>query len=230
MGDIYRCTGPVMMKGIPFESYRRVGLKSQIARGTDEQLSRYRVGEVGDDRGMWLPDTHPNGLWQPPVDSLEPVRRLRRQRLLSSRLAGWWAGLEWAHPSNFLANASMRVTVQVVVLHERVHAGSRTHYALDWGPGAALRLSDDSALPLRVAHTTVVPRGGEGALASGAETHLVEPFGSVAFDYPHPPRKKQNEYVRRGEQLAESASRCSKERLSDIHDLDYIFEKASKVF
>ncbi|KAI6120437.1 hypothetical protein EDD16DRAFT_1725987 [Pisolithus croceorrhizus] len=74
------------------------------------------------------------------------------------------------------------------VLRERVNESSRTHYALDWGPGAALRLSDNSALPLRVAHTTVVPRGGEGALASGAETHLVEPFGSAAFDYPHPPR------------------------------------------
>ncbi|KAI6104876.1 hypothetical protein EDD16DRAFT_1524556 [Pisolithus croceorrhizus] len=74
------------------------------------------------------------------------------------------------------------------ILHKRVHTGSRTHYALDWGPGAALRLSGNLALPLRVVHTTVVLRGGEGALASGAETHLVEPFGSVAFDYPHPPR------------------------------------------
>ncbi|KAI6096431.1 hypothetical protein EDD16DRAFT_1732893 [Pisolithus croceorrhizus] len=31
----------------------------------------------------------------------------RRQRLLSSRLAGWWAGLGWAHPSNFPVNASI---------------------------------------------------------------------------------------------------------------------------
>ncbi|KAI6119528.1 hypothetical protein EDD16DRAFT_1519359 [Pisolithus croceorrhizus] len=47
MGDIYRCAGPVMTKGIPFESYRRVGLESQFARGTDKRSSRYRVGEVG---------------------------------------------------------------------------------------------------------------------------------------------------------------------------------------
>ncbi|KAI6094749.1 hypothetical protein EDD16DRAFT_1528965 [Pisolithus croceorrhizus] len=97
------------------------------------------------------------------------------------------------------------------VLLERVHAGLRTHYALNWGPEVALRLSDDLALLLRVAHATVVLRGGEGALASRAETHLVEPFGSVAFDYPHPPRKKQNEYVQQGEQLVELASTGSKE-------------------
>ncbi|KAI5983963.1 hypothetical protein EDD15DRAFT_2201676 [Pisolithus albus] len=68
------------------------------------------------------------------------------------------------------------------------HESSLTHYALNWGPEVALRLSDDLALPLRVAHTMIVLRGGEGALASGAETHLVEPVGSSAFDYPHPPR------------------------------------------
>ncbi|KAI6115778.1 hypothetical protein EDD16DRAFT_1727330 [Pisolithus croceorrhizus] len=73
------------------------------------------------------------------------------------------------------------------VLCERVNESSRTHYALDQGPGVAPGLSDDLALLLRVAHTTVVLRGGEGALASGAETNLVEPFGSVAFSYPHPP-------------------------------------------
>ncbi|KAI6105241.1 hypothetical protein EDD16DRAFT_1633506 [Pisolithus croceorrhizus] len=40
--------------------------------------------------------------------------RLMRQWLLFSRLAGWWARLEWAHPSNFPVNVSMQVTAQVV--------------------------------------------------------------------------------------------------------------------
>ncbi|KAI6115086.1 hypothetical protein EDD16DRAFT_1727508 [Pisolithus croceorrhizus] len=171
----------------------------------------------------------------------------RRQRLLFSRLASWWARPEWAHPSNFPVDASMQVVVQVVTrgysstgslggsrgnrgcpaylststiagcqgcesereargcaaclnmstnMGRRDHKSRRevdhkspmTHYALDWGPGAVPRLSDDSALPLRVVHTMVVLRGGEGALASGAETHLEELFGPVAFNYPHPPR------------------------------------------
>ncbi|KAI6111568.1 hypothetical protein EDD16DRAFT_1521895 [Pisolithus croceorrhizus] len=194
----------------------------------------------------------------------------RRQMILFSRPASWWAGLEWACPSNFLVDASMQVAVWVVAsrhstgslkgshgnqgcvaylntsmntgcqdcesgkevqgctaysnksmnvgcqgreserevwgcvayLNKSMNMGHQdhksgrevdhkslmTHYALDWGPEVALRLSDDSALLLRVVHTMVVPRGGEGALASGAETHLVEPFGSAAFDYPHPPR------------------------------------------
>ncbi|KAI6117027.1 hypothetical protein EDD16DRAFT_1520227 [Pisolithus croceorrhizus] len=73
------------------------------------------------------------------------------------------------------------------VLHERVNESLRTHYALDWGPGVAPGLSDDSALLLRVAHTTVVPRGYGGALTSGAEMNLVEPFESVAFGYTRPP-------------------------------------------
>ncbi|KAI6122148.1 hypothetical protein EDD16DRAFT_1725721 [Pisolithus croceorrhizus] len=56
-----------------------------------------------------------------------------------------------------------------------------THYALDWGPGVAPGLSDNLALPLRVAHTTVVLRGGEGALASRAETNLVKSFGLIPW-------------------------------------------------
>ncbi|KAI6115503.1 hypothetical protein EDD16DRAFT_1520666 [Pisolithus croceorrhizus] len=63
------------------------------------------------------------------------------------------------------------------------------------------RLSDNLALPLRVAHTMVVPRGYGGALTSRAETHLVKSFGSVAFGYPHPPMKKQNEYAWQGENV-----------------------------
>ncbi|KAI6132612.1 hypothetical protein EDD16DRAFT_1722715 [Pisolithus croceorrhizus] len=75
------------------------------------------------------------------------------------------------------------------------------------------RLSDNSALPLRVAHTTVVPRGGEGALASRAETNLVEPFGSAAFGYPHPPmpQKKQNEYAWQAFFNTEEGSKLRKE-------------------
>ncbi|KAI6105968.1 hypothetical protein EDD16DRAFT_1730186 [Pisolithus croceorrhizus] len=224
--DIFACAGAIATKGIPFERYRRVRPESQFARGTDEWSPRYQVGEVGDDRGR--------GVWLRLGDLLE------RQRLSFARLAGWWAGLGWAHPSNFPVDASMQVAAQVVarghsstgspggscgnrgcaaylsmsmstgcqghkserevlgcaaylnksthVLLERVYECSRTHYALNWGPEVALRLSDDLALLLRVAHATVVPRGGEGALTSGAETHLVEPFGSAAFNYPHPPR------------------------------------------
>ncbi|KAI6120114.1 hypothetical protein EDD16DRAFT_1519065 [Pisolithus croceorrhizus] len=104
------------------------------------------------------------------------------------------------------------------VLHERVNDSSWTHYALDWGPGVAPGLSDDSALPLRVAHTTVVPRGYGGALTSGAEMNLVEPlaiqtvlesaprhFPTAKYSlhepqftqiWPFQPQKKQNEYVR----------------------------------
>ncbi|KAI6100388.1 hypothetical protein EDD16DRAFT_1762713 [Pisolithus croceorrhizus] len=62
-----------------------------------------------------------------------------------------------------------------------------TCYELDWGPGVVPGLSNDLALPLRVVHATVVPREGEGALASRAETQLEKSFGSVAFGYPHPP-------------------------------------------
>ncbi|KAI6113743.1 hypothetical protein EDD16DRAFT_1521123 [Pisolithus croceorrhizus] len=238
---IFGCARAAVTKSIPFERYRRVHPESRFARGTDEWSSRYRVSEVG---GMteahdclilvWgtRRAIYPNGLKQPPVDSLEPVQRLRWQRLSFSRLAGWWAGPEWAHPSNFPSRESglrglleyeyvcgssrsrereggsgLRSLLEchegerevlgcVACLNTSTSAGLRDHeserevdreslmtrYALDWGPGAAPRLSDDSALPLRVAHATVVPRGGEGALSSGAETHLVEPFGSAAFD------------------------------------------------
>ncbi|KAI6128671.1 hypothetical protein EDD16DRAFT_74898 [Pisolithus croceorrhizus] len=134
---IFGCARATATKSIPFERYRQVGLESQFTRGTDQRLSRYRVGEVGDDRGTWLPNTRTGGTWRMIYsrtcmkaevcgcgcatfssglthEYYEMTEYCRRQRLLSSRPAGWWAGLEWAHPLNFLANASMQVAVQVV--------------------------------------------------------------------------------------------------------------------
>ncbi|KAI6106770.1 hypothetical protein EDD16DRAFT_158724 [Pisolithus croceorrhizus] len=191
MGDIYRCAGPVMTKGIPFESYRRVGLESQIARGTDERSSRYRVGEAGDDKGTWLPDTckgdsksdifmkerNKNTIKRSQWATAAPCRlprtcmkvevcgcgcatfssRLtheyyemtesrRRQRLLFSRLAGWWAGLEWAHPSNFLVSASMQVAVQVVA---RGYSSTGSHGGSRGNRGCASYLNTSTSVGCR---------------------------------------------------------------------------------
>ncbi|KAI5987381.1 hypothetical protein EDD15DRAFT_2199602 [Pisolithus albus] len=55
--DIFGCTETAATKSISYERYRRVRPESQFARGTDELSSRYRVGEVGDDKGARLPDT-----------------------------------------------------------------------------------------------------------------------------------------------------------------------------
>ncbi|KAI6011748.1 hypothetical protein BKA83DRAFT_4482936 [Pisolithus microcarpus] len=97
----------------------------------------------------------------------------------------------------------------------RHHSSSGMRWVLEWGPGAVvLVLNDNSAFPLRVVHTTVVPRGYEAALTSGAGTNLVKPFGSAALGYPHPPRKKQNEYNRRGERLSEVGGGCTRDLLA----------------
>ncbi|KAI6130684.1 hypothetical protein EDD16DRAFT_1515367 [Pisolithus croceorrhizus] len=81
-------------------------------------------------------------------------------------------------------------SLEISAKHEYASRGAGGGHESESGSGREVdreRLSDDSALPLRVAHATVVPRGGEGALTSGAETHLVKSFGSAAFGYPHPP-------------------------------------------
>ncbi|KAI6105242.1 hypothetical protein EDD16DRAFT_1524345 [Pisolithus croceorrhizus] len=44
---IFGCTRATATKSIPLERYRRVHPETRFARGTDEQLLRYRVGEVG---------------------------------------------------------------------------------------------------------------------------------------------------------------------------------------
>ncbi|KAI6109311.1 hypothetical protein EDD16DRAFT_1728839 [Pisolithus croceorrhizus] len=302
---IFGCARAAVTKSIPFERHRRVHPESRFARGTDEWSSRYRVTEKGINT---IKD--PNGLKQPPVDSLEPVQRPRLTPgyCEMTECPGWWAGPEWAHPSNFLSRESgLRGLLEYEYKHglsrlrereggsglrglleyEYEHGSSRSRgreggsglrglleYEYECGSSRSREreggrpresdvgtaregvLRDDSALPLRVVHTTVVPRGGEGALLSGAETHLVEPFGSAAFDYPHPPRipaiqtvlesapgyfsqylsspryflhesqfariwpfwpqKKQNEYVRQGEQLAEPASKVQNEGNSGL--------------
>ncbi|KAI6103895.1 hypothetical protein EDD16DRAFT_1730684 [Pisolithus croceorrhizus] len=63
--DIFACVGAIATKGIPLERYRRVHPESRFARGTDEWSSRYRVSEVGDDKGTRLPNTRMGGFREP---------------------------------------------------------------------------------------------------------------------------------------------------------------------
>ncbi|KAI6095323.1 hypothetical protein EDD16DRAFT_760671 [Pisolithus croceorrhizus] len=63
----------------------------------------------------------------------------RRQRLLFSRLASWWAGLGWAHPSNFPVNASMQVAAQVVA--RGYSTGSHRGSCRNWGCASYLNTS-----------------------------------------------------------------------------------------
>ncbi|KAI6101984.1 hypothetical protein EDD16DRAFT_1525764 [Pisolithus croceorrhizus] len=165
----------------------------------------------------YIQNPDPNGLQQPPVDSLEPVQRLRlthgyyemtechsRQQLLFSRLAGWWAGLGWAHPSNFPVNASITGSLEGSLEGSCRNQGCMAYLSTSTAQEGACMLEDSLCPQLGAwgcseaegqlgpstgsgAHNGCA-KGGEGALMSGAETHLVEPFGSAAFNYPHPPR------------------------------------------
>ncbi|KAI6095320.1 hypothetical protein EDD16DRAFT_1733427 [Pisolithus croceorrhizus] len=186
--DIFACAGAIATKSIPFESLR----EGQMSGRRDIKLAR------------WGMTRDPNGLQQPSIDSLEPVRgpRLtpeyyemtksrRRQRLLSSRLAGWWAGLEWAHPSNLPSRESgLRGLLEYK--YERRLLRSQEQ---EGGSGLCCLLEYEYKC---------------GSLRSREQEG----------GRPRESNKKQNKYVQQG----------SKEFLSNICDLDYMLKKALKVF